>query len=324
MRYGRRDVLRLAASALALPAMSRTAWPQSYPSRPVRIVVGFAAGGGVDIVARMIAQYLTDRLGQPVVVENRPGAGSNLGTETVVNASPDGYTLLLVSVSAAINATLYEKLSFSVRDIAPVAGIMRVPGVMEVNPSFPARTVSEFVAFAKANPGKINMASAGNGTLQHVCGELFKMMTGIEMVHVPYRGSAPALTDLLAGRVHVTFDPLPSSIGYIRAGKLRVLAVTTADRAGALPETPTVGELVSGFEASAWYGVGAPKNTPSEIVDKLNVGVNAALADPEIKARLAELGGAVLPGTPGMFSKLVAREIEKWGNVIRAANIEAM
>ncbi len=324
MKSGRRDFLRLAASALALPALPKVAQAQSYPARPVRIVVGFPAGGGVDIVARIIGQYLTDRLGQPFVVENRPGAGSNLGTETVVNANPDGYTLLLVSVSAAINATLYEKLSFSVRNIAPVAGIMRVPGVMEVNPSLPATTVSEFIAFAKANPGKVNMASAGNGTLQHVCGELFKMMTEIEMLHVPYRGSAPALTDLLAGRVQVTFDPLPSSIGYIRSGKLRALAVTTASRAESLPDTATIGESVAGFEASAWYGVGAPKNTPAEVIDKLNLAVNAALADPAIKARLAELGGAVLPGSPGMFSQLVAAEIEKWGKVIRAANITVM
>jgi tripartite-type tricarboxylate transporter receptor subunit TctC len=324
LKPGRRDFLRLAAGALALPAVPKVAWAQSYPSRPVRIVVGFPAGGGVDIVARIVGQYLTERLGQPFVVENRPGAGSNLGTETVVNANPDGYTLLLVSVSAAINATLYEKLSYSVRDIAPVAGIMRVPGVMEVNPSFPATTVPEFIAFAKANPGKVNMASAGNGTLQHVCGELFKMVTGIEMLHVPYRGSAPALTDLLAGRVQVTFDPLPSSIGYIRSDKLRALAVTTANRAESLPGTPTIGESVAGFEASAWYGVGAPKNTPPEVIDKLNLAVNAALADPAIKARLAELGGAVLPGAPSMFSQLVAAEIEKWGKVIRAANITAM
>jgi tripartite-type tricarboxylate transporter receptor subunit TctC len=324
LKSGRRDFLRLTAGALALPAVPKIAWAESYPSRPVRIVVGFPAGGGVDIVARIIGQYLSDRLGQSFVVENRPGAGSNLGTETVVNANPDGYTLLLVSVSAAINATLYEKLNFSVRDIAPVAGIMRVPGVMEVNPSFPAATVSEFIAFAKSNPGKVNMASAGNGTLQHVCGELFKMMTGIDMLHVPYRGSAPALTDLLAGRVQVTFDPLPSSIGYIRAGRLRALAVTTANRAESLPDTPTVGESVTGFEASAWYGVGAPKTTPPEVIDKLNVGVNAALADPVIKARLAELGGAALPGTPNAFSVLVAAEIEKWGNVIRVAKIPTM
>jgi tripartite-type tricarboxylate transporter receptor subunit TctC len=324
MKSGRRNFLRLAASALALPALPKVAHAQSYPSRPVRIVVGFPAGGGVDIVARIIGQYLTDRLGQPFVVENRPGAGSNLGTEAVVNANSDGYTLLLASVSAAINATLYDKLSFSVRDIAPVAGIMRVPGVMEVNPSFPATTVSEFVAFAKANAGKVNMASAGNGTLQHVCGELFKMMTGIEMLHVPYRGSAPALTDLLAGRVQVTFDPLPSSIGYIRSGKLRALAVTTANRAESLPDTATVGESVAGFEASAWYGVGAPKDTPPEVIDKLNLAVNAALGDPAIKARLGELGGTVLPGSPGMFSQLVAAEIEKWGKVIRAAKITVM
>lgn len=322
--FRRRDFLRFAGGALALPVVPKVALAQSYPSRPVRIVVGFPAGGGVDIVARVIGQYLTDRLGQPFVVENRPGAGSNLGTETVVNANPDGYTLLLVSVSAAINATLYDRLSFSVRDIAPIAGIMRVPGVMEVNPSFPATTVPEFIAFAKANPGKINMASAGNGTLQHVCGELFKMMTGIEMLHVPYRGSAPALTDLLAGHVQVTFDPLPSSIGFVRSGQLRALAVTSANRAESLPGTPTVGESVAGFEASAWYGVGAPKNTPLGIVEKLNVAVNAALTDTAIQVRLAELNGEVLPGAPSMFSQLVAAEIEKWGKVIQAANITAM
>lgn len=324
MKARRRDFLRLVASAFALPAMPHAARAQSYPSRPVRIVVGFPPGGGVDIVARIIGQYLTGRLGQPFVVENRPGAGSNLATETVAKANPDGYTLLLVSVSAAINATLYEKLSFSVRDIAPIAGIMRVPGIMEVNPSFPATTVAEFIDFAKANPGKVNMASAGNGTLQHVCGELFNLMTGIEMLHVPYRGSAPALTDLLAGRVQVTFDPVPSSIGYIRSGKLRALAVTTAKRAASLPDVPTVGESVVGFEASAWYGVGAPKNTPPEVIDKLNIAVNEALADPAIEARLAELGGAVLPGIPRAFSQLVSAEIEKWGKVIRAANITAM
>jgi len=322
MQLRRREFLSLAASVATFPAAPRMAWSQSYPSRPVRIVVGFAAGGGVDIVARIIAQSLSERLGQQFVVENRPGAGSNLGTETVVNAAPDGHTILLLSVSAAINATLYSKMSFSLlRDIAPVAGIMRVPGVMEVNPSFPTKTVPEFIAFAKANPGKINMASAGIGTLQHVCGELFKMMTGIEMVHVPYRGSAPALTDLIGGQVQVTFDPLPSSIEHIRAGKLRALAVTTERRADALPDIPTVGETITGFEGSAWYGVGAPKATPVEIVDKLNIEINAALADPKIKTRLADLGGTAIPGSPAIFGKLVAEEIDKWGKVIRAANI---
>ena len=315
----------MAAGAAALPTLSRIAWSQPYPSRPVRIVVGFAAGGGVDIVARIIAQSLSERLGQQFIVDNRPGAASNLGTEAVVNAPPDGHTLLLVSVSAAINATLYEKLNFSLsRDIAPVAGIMRVPGVMLVNPAFPAKTVPEFIAFAKANVGKVNMASAGSGTLQHVCGELFKMMTGVEMVHVPYRGSAPALTDLIGEQVQVTFDPLPSSIGHVRSGKLRALAVTTATRSDTLPDVPTVSEFVPGFEASAWYGVGMPRKSPGEIIDKLNVEINAALADPKIKTRLADLGGAVIPGPPASFGKLIAEEIEKWGKVIRTANIKAI
>lgn len=323
MTLRRREFLSLAACAAGLPALAPTAWSQSYPSRPVRIVVGFAAGGGVDIVARLIAQALSERLGQQFLVENRPGAASNIGTETVVNAAPDGYTLLLVSVSAAINATLYEKLNFSLaRDIAPVAGIMHVPGVLEVNPSFPAKTVPEFIGFAKANPGKLNMASAGIGTLQHVCGELFKMMTGVQMVHVPYRGSAPALTDLISGQVHVTFDPLPSSIEQIRSGKLRALAVTTAKRADTLPDVPAVGEFVAGFDAGAWYGVGAPRNTPAEVIDKLNAEINAVLAVPGIKTRLAELGGSIFPGPPGAFGKLIIEDIEKWGKVIRAAKIK--
>src|SRR5262245_39216890 len=295
----RREFLSLAVGVAALTSAPRMALSQSYPSRPVRIVVGFAAGGGVDIVARIIAQALSERLGQQFVVENRPGAGSNLGTEAVANAAPDGHTLLLLSVSAAVNATLYDKLSFSLlRDIAPIGAIMRVPGVMEVNPSFPARTVLDFISVAKANPGKVNMASAGIGTLQHVCGELFKMMTGVDMVHVPYRGSAPALTDLIGGQVQVTFDPLPSSIEHIRAGKVRALAVTTEKRTEALPDIPTVGEFVPGFEGSAWYGVGAPKGTPVEVIDKLNSEINAVLSDPKIKQRLADLGGTALIGKP--------------------------
>jgi len=323
MKSGHRAFFCMTAAVVGLLAAPSVGWSQSYPSRPVRIVVGFAAGGGVDIVARIVAQSLSERLGQQFIVENRPGAGSNLGTEAVANAAPDGHTLLLLSVSAAINATLYDRLNFSlIRDIAPVAGIMRVPGVMEVNPSFPTRTVPEFIAFAKANPGKINMASAGSGTLQHVCGELFKMMTGVQMVHVPYRGSAPALADLIGGQVQVTFDPLPSSIEFIRAAKLRALAVTTEGRAEALPGVPSIGEFVTGFDASAWYGVGAPKNTPVEIVDKLNNEINAVLAEPKMKTRLADLGGTTLPGPATLFGRRVADEVEKWGKVVRAANIK--
>ena len=310
------------------------ALPRSRPCRaspgrkPIRrgrcaSIVGFAAGGAPDILARLMGQWLSERLGQPFVIENRPGAGSNIATEAVVRAPPDGYTLLLVSPANAINATLYDKLNFNfIRDIAPVAGIIREPHVMVVNPSVPAKTVPEFIAYAKANPGKLNMASAGNGTAAHVAGELFKMMTGVDMVHVPYRGAAPALTDLLGGQVQVMFAAMPASIEYIRAGKLRALAVTTATRSEALPDIPTVGEFVPGYEASAWFGVGAPKNTPAEIIDKLNKEINAALADPKIKARLADLGGTVLPGSPADFGKLIADETEKWGKVIRAANIK--
>ena len=277
MKLPRRQFLHLAAGAAALPAVSRIAWAQAYPTRPVRIIVGFAAGGAADIIARLIGQWLSERLGQPFVIENRPGAGSNIATEAVVRAPPDGYTLLLVGTANAINATLYDKLNFNfIRDIAPVAGIIRVPNVMVVNPSVPAKTVPEFIAYAKANPGKINMASGGIGTAAHVSGELFKMMAGVDMVHVPYRGAAPALTDLLGGQVQVMFASMPSSIEHIRAGKLRALAVTTATRSEALPDIPTVGEFVPGYEASAWYGVGAPKDTPAEIVDKLNKEINAA------------------------------------------------
>jgi tripartite-type tricarboxylate transporter receptor subunit TctC len=287
MKLPRRAFLQLAAGAAALPAVSRIARAQTYPSRPVRIVVGFAAGGGVDIVARLIGQWLSERLGQQFVIENRPGAATNIGTEAVVRAPADGYTLLLADASAAINATLYDKLNFNfIRDIAPVAGIIRVANVMEVNPSFPAKTVPEFIGYAKANPGKINFASGGNGAPPHVSGELFKMMTGVDIVHIPYRGLAPALTDLIGGQVQVMFGTMPPSIEYIRAGKLRALAVTTAMRSAALPDIPTVGEFVSGYEASTWYGVGAPKNTPSEIVEKLNKEINAGLFDPKLKARL--------------------------------------
>jgi tripartite-type tricarboxylate transporter receptor subunit TctC len=324
MKLPRRTFLQLAAGAAALPVVSRIARAQTYPSRPVRIVVGFAAGGGVDIVARLIGQWLSERLGQQFVIENRPGAATNIGTEAVVRAPADGYTLLLADASAAINATLYDKLNFNfIRDIAPVAGIIRVANVMEVNPSFPAKTVPEFIGYAKANPGKINFASGGNGAPPHVSGELFKMMTGVDIVHIPYRGLAPALTDLIGGQVQVMFGTMPPSIEYIRAGKLRALAVTTAMRSAALPDIPTVGEFVSGYEASTWYGVGAPKNTPSEIVEKLNKEINAGLFDPKLKARLADFGGTVLVGSPADFGKLIAEETEKWGKVVRFANIKA-
>ena len=322
MKLPRRNFLHLAAGAAALPAASRIASAQAYPSRPVRIVVTFPAGSTSDILARPMAQWLQERLGQPFVVDNRPGAGGTIGTEAVVRASPDGYTLLLISGAHTINATLYDKLSFNfIRDIAPVAGISRETGVMVVNPSVPAETVPDFIAYAKANPGKINMASAGIGASTHVAGELFKMMAGVNMVHVPYRGSPPALTDLLGGQVQVYFGPIAGSIEYVRAGTLRALAVTTAKRSEALPDLPTVGEFVPGYEASAVWGVGAPRNTPAEIVDKLNKEINAGLANPEIKARL-ELGGTVLPGSPTDFGKLIAEEIEKWGKVVKFANIK--
>jgi len=320
----RRQFLHLAAGAAALPAVSRVAWAQTYPTRPVRIVVAFAAGGTTDIVARVIGQWLSERLRQQFIVENRPGGSGNIGTEAVVRAHPDGYTLLAVAPANATNAALFDKLNFDfIRDIAPIAGVIRVPGVLEVNPSVPARTVPEFIAYAKANRGKINMASAGSGTPLHVGGELFKLMTGVEMTHVPYRGNAPALTDLLGGQVQVMFDTMPNSIEYIKAGKLRPLAVTTATRWEGLPDIPTVGDFVPGYEASGWYGLAAPKNTPPEIVDKLNNEVNAALADPKMKARLADMGGTVLAGSPADFGKLIATETEKWGKVIRAANIKA-
>ena len=323
MKLSRRRFLHLAAGATVLPAFSRIVRAQTYPTRPVRWIVGYPPAGATDIAARLIGQWLSDRLGQPFVIENRPGASGNIGTEAVVNAPPDGYTLLLVNAGNAINATLYEKLKYNfIRDIAPVAGIIRVPLVMQVNPSVSVKTVPEFIAYAKANPGKLNMASAGNGTPQHVSGELFKMMAGVNMTHVPYRGSAPALTDLLGGQVQVVFDTTLASIEYIRAGRLRPLAVTTATRLEALPEIPTVSDFLPGYEASGWYGVGVPKNTPTEIVDKLNKEINAALANPKMKAQLADLGGMVLALSPAEFGKLIADETEKWGKVIRAANIK--
>jgi tripartite-type tricarboxylate transporter receptor subunit TctC len=323
MKLPRRKFLHLAAGVTALPAVSRVAWAQAYPTRPVRIILGFAAGGGADMTARLIGQWLSERLGQQFIVENRPGAGGNIGTEAVVKSPPDGYTLLLAGTPNTINATLYDKLNFNfIRDIAPVAAIIRQPLVMAVHPSVPAKTVPEFIAQAKANPGKINMASGGNGTTPHVAGELFKMMTGVNLVHVPYRGAGPALTDLIAGQVQVYFAQMMASIEYIRAGKLRPLAVTIATRSDALPDIPTVSEFVPGYEAVVWQGIGAPKKTPPEIVDKLNTEINAALADPNMKARLADLGGTVLPSTPADFGKLIAEDTEKWAKVIRAANIK--
>jgi tripartite-type tricarboxylate transporter receptor subunit TctC len=325
MQFPRRQVLQLAGAAAAAAALlQQLASALDYPARPVRIVVGYAAGGGTDIVARLVGQWLSERLGQQFFIENRTGAATNIGTEAVVRAPADGYTLLLAQAANAINATFYEKLNFNfIRDITPVAGIMRVPNVMVVNPLLPAKTVPEFIAYAKANPGKINMATGGAGGPDHMCGELFKMMTGVNMVHVAYRGQSPALTDLLGGQVQVTFSTPPSSIEYIRAGKLRALAVTSATRDAALPDVPTLGEFVPGYEASGWYGIGAPKNTPVEIVDKLNKEINAALADPEMKGRFADLGGTVLAGSPTDFRKLIAADTEKWAKVVRASGAKA-
>jgi tripartite-type tricarboxylate transporter receptor subunit TctC len=324
MKLPRRNFLHLAAGAAALPAVSRIASAQAYPTRPVRIIVPTAPGGSSDQYARLIAQWLSERMGQPFVIENRPGAGSNIGTEAVVRSPADGYTLLSIGAGSAINATLYDKLNFNfIRDIAPIAGLSREPSVMEVNPSVPAKTIPEFIAFAKAKPGKLNMASAGNGTPAHVAGELFKMMTGVNMLHVPYRGGAPALTDLLGGQVQVMFPVMSSTIEHIKAGRLRALGVTTATRSAALPDIPTVGDAVPGYEASSVYGIGAPRNTPVEIIDKLNTEINATLSDPKLKARIADLGGTVLALSPADYGKLIAEETEKWGKVIRAANIKA-
>jgi tripartite-type tricarboxylate transporter receptor subunit TctC len=323
MKLTRRRFLHLAAGAAALPALPRIARAQAYPSRPVRLIVPLAPGGATDIVARLMGQWLSERLGQPFVIDNRPGAGGNLGTETVVKARPDGYTILMASTTNAINATLYDKLSFNfIRDIAPVATISRNTLVMVVHPSIPAKTVPEFIAYAKANPRKLNMASPGNGSPNHVSGELFKMMTGVEMVHVPYRSGGPALTDLLGGQVQVMFPAIVSSIEYIRAGRLRALAVTTATRSELLPDIPTVAEFVLDYEASNWFGVCAPNATPAEIVEKLNKEINAGLADPKIKARLADLGATTLPGSPSDFGKHIAEETEKWAKVIQFAGIK--
>ena len=321
MKLPRRNFLHLAAGAAALPAASRFAWAQAYPTRPVRLIEGFGAGGAGDIVARLIGQSLSERLGQSFVIENRSGAASNIATEAVVRASPDGYTLLLITTANALNATMF-KLNFDfIHDIAPVASIVRVPYVMEVHPSVPAKTVAEFIAYAKANPGKINLASAGIGSGTHVAGEMFKTMADLDLLHVPYRG-AQVFPALLAGEVQVYFGPLLSSIAYIRAGNLRPLAVTTTTRSQILPDVPVVSETVPGYEASAWFGMGAPKNTPVEIIERLNTEVNASIADPKFQARLANLGGAVLAGSPADFGKLISDETKKWGKVIVAANIK--
>jgi tripartite-type tricarboxylate transporter receptor subunit TctC len=324
MKLPRRKLLHLAAGAAALPAVSRIARAQTYPTRPVRIIVGFPPAGGADIMARLMGPWLSERLGQSFIIENRPGAGSNIGTEAVVRAPADGYTLLMVLTPNAVNATLYEKLNFDfIRDIAPVAGVVRFPNLVVINPSVPAKTVPEFIAYAKANPGKINMASGGIGSSQHVAGELFKLMTGVDLVHVPYRGVAPALTDLLGGQVQVLFDTVPASIAHIRAGKLRALAVTTATRSQALPDVPTVGDVVPGYEASSIHGIAAPRGTPVEIIDRLNKEVNAALADPKFEARIADIGGIAQVGSPADFGKIIAEETEKWAKVVRFSGAKA-
>ncbi|HEV3160846.1 MAG TPA: tripartite tricarboxylate transporter substrate binding protein [Xanthobacteraceae bacterium] len=323
MNLPRRKFLYLATTAAALPSLTSIAGTFDYPTRPVRLILSFPAGGPNDVVGRLLGRWLSERLGQPFIIENRSGAGGTVGTEVVVRAAPDGYTLLQVNTPNAINATLYDNLSYNfIRDIVPVASIIRTPLVMEVNPSFPAKTVPEFIAFAKANPGKINMASGGNGTPGHVAGELFKMMAGVSMVHVPYRGGALAPTDLLGGQVQVLVDPIPASIGYLRAGKLRALAVTTTTRSDVLPDVPTVDEFIPGYEASAWYGIGAPRGTPTEIIDRLNSAINACLADPTLKARLAEVGGVPFLSSPTDFGRFIATETEKWAEVIKSAGIK--
>jgi len=322
-RPHRRRFLRLAAGAAALPALSRAGFAQAYPSRPVRIIAGYPPGGSIDIHARLIGQWLSQRLGQPFVVENRPGAGGNVGSEAAARAAPDGYTLLMSGIGNTISATLYDKLNYDfIRDFAPVAGVMRAANVVDVHPSVPVNSVPELIAYAKANPGKVTMGSPGVGTSPHLSGELFKLMTGVDMLHVPYRGNAPALTDLLAGQLQVLFDGISSSIEHIRSGKVRALAVTTATRVPSLPDVPTVGEFVPGYEVSVWFSVSAPRNTPPEIIATLNREINAGLADPKLKARLVELGGAPMPMTPAELGKLIADETEKWRKVIRAANIK--
>lgn len=323
MKLRRRQFVHLVAGAAMLPAASRIAKAQGYPRRPVRIIVGFTAGGAFDLTARLVGQWLSQRLGRQFIVENRPGAGTNIATEAVVRAPADGHTLLLCGAINAINATLYEKLNFDFqRDLAPVASIIRFPNVIDLNPSFPAKTIPEFIAHAKANPGKVNMASPGNGTSQHLSGELFKMMTGVKLVHVPYRGAPQALTDLIGGQVQVSFDPLPPAIELIRSGKVRSLAVTTAVRSDALPDVPTVGEFVPGYEASGWNGIAAPRGTPIEIIEKLNIEINAGLADPGTRTKLTSLGGMVLAGSTADFAKLIADETDKWGKVIKFAGVK--
>ena len=324
MKHPRRRFLYLAAGAAALPALPRIAKAQAYPAGPVRFIVGAVAGSTPDILARLFSPWLSEQLGQQFIIENRPGAGGNVGVEVVARSRADGYTILLVAPNSAINATLYDTLSYDfIRDIAPIAAIMRVPNVMEVNPSVPVKTVPEFITYAKANPGKLNFASPGNGTTAHMAGELFKMMAGVNMIHVPYRGGAPAVADLIAGQVQVSFDTMPTSIEHIRAGKLRALAVTTTGRSEALPDLPTVGDFLPGFEASAWFGVAAPRQTPAEIVARLNKEINAGLVEPKIKGRLTDLGGTPLPGSSADFGKLIADETEKWARVIKFAGIKA-
>jgi tripartite-type tricarboxylate transporter receptor subunit TctC len=323
MKFHRRQFMRLAASAVALPALSQSAAAQSYPSRPVRLVVGFAPSGGNDIVARLIAQWLSERLGQQFIVENRPGAGSNIGTETVVNAPPDGYTLLLVSAANAINASMFDKLNFNfIADIGAVAGLISVPSVILLHPSVQVKTVPEFITYAKQNAGRLSMASGGTATTTHLAGELLKMMADIDMIHVPYRGTGPAITDLLGGQVQVMFGSAPSSVQYIKSGQLRGLAVTSARRLETLPDIPTVGETVPGYEASQWYGIGVPKATAAPIVDLLNNEINAFLADPKMKSKLVDLGGTELPGSPAEFAKMIADETEKWSKVVKFANVK--
>ena len=324
MKLPRRNFLHLAAGAAALPAVSRAAKAQTYPTRPVRLIVGAPAGGGNDIVARLMGQWLSERLGQPFVTENRPGGGSNIATEAVVRSPADGYTLLLIFGANAINVTLYEKLSFNLnRDIVPVAGITRVPEVMVANLSVPSRTIPEFISYARANPGKLNMASSGIGTPSHLAGELFKMMTGVNIVHVPYRGTAPALTDLLGGQVQMVFSTIPAAIQYIKAGTLRALAVTSTTRSEALPDLPTVADTVPGFESAQWYGIGAPAGTSADVIATLNREIKSGLADPKIKTRLSDLGGVPLPMTPGEFGKFLADETERWAKVIKAVGAKA-
>ena len=318
MTFHRRQFLRLAGAAVALPAVSRGASAQAYPSRPVRVVIGYPPGGSADITARLMTQWLSERLGQSFIVESRPGGGTNIATEAVINAPPDGYTLLLVAPANAINATLYEKLNHNfLRDIVPVAGLIRFPNVVVVNPEVPVKTIPELIAYARANPGKLNMASSGNGSTIHMSGELFKMMTGVNMIHVPYRGGALALTDMIGGQVQVMFDNIPTAMEFVKSGKLRGLAVTGAGRSETLPDLPTVADFLPGYEATSWYGLGAPKGTPAEIVEKLNREVNAILAEPKTKARFLELGATMLPGSAADFGKLVADETEKWGKVVK-------